>query len=204
MTETKIVLGLSHATSRAMWRRASDPRFVNHYFVGRALDIGGAIDGLALAVPFFPRLTGVDTFDKDEGSAEFLETIAPASYDVVYSSHCLEHVDNPETTLARWIEVVKPGGHLVVTIPDEDLYEQGVYPSTFNADHRHTFAIAKDSSWSPVSVNVIDLLAPFRKQVDVLKVELLDHLYRYDFGRFDKCLIGYCESSIEFVLRKRP
>jgi len=203
MTESKLILGISHGTSRAMWRRSTDPRFVNHYFAGRILDIGGAIDGLAFAKPFFPRITAVDTFDHDEGNAQNLENIAPNTYDTVYSSHCLEHVVDHEATLARWIEVTRPGGYLVVTVPDEDLYEQGVFPSTFNDDHRRTFAIAKDKSWSPVSVNIIDLLSRFRTEVDILKVELLDQLYRYDFGRFDKCLIGYCESSIEFILRKR-
>src|SRR5260221_7032838 len=38
------------------------------------------------------------------------------------------------------------------------LYEQGVFPSRFNGDHKSTFTISKASSWSPVSVNVLDLV----------------------------------------------
>ena len=144
----------------------------------------------------------VDTFDQEDGDAQNLNNISKESYDTLYSSHCLEHVVNPVATLARWIEVVRSGGYLVICVPDEDLYEQGVYPSTFNTDHRHTFALAKAKSWSPVSINVVDLVSKFRHQVDVMKIELLDHLYRYDLRRFDKTMIGYCESSIEFILKK--
>ncbi len=53
---------------------------------------------------------------------------------------------------------VRPGGHLFFIVPDEDLYEQGVFPSRFNGDHKATFTISKTKSWSPVSVNVLDLV----------------------------------------------
>jgi SAM-dependent methyltransferase len=203
MARTKLNIGISHGTSRAMWRRASDPRFVNRYFAGKILDVGGAIDGLELASPFFPLIEHVDTFDQEDGDAQLLPNIKTGSYDTLYSSHTLEHLVDPVAALGCWIEVVRPGGYLVITVPDEDLYEQGIFPSTFNDDHRHTFTVAKKNSWSPASINVVDLVSRFRDQVDVLKIELLDHLYRYDLPRFDKCLIGYCESSIEFILRKK-
>ena len=52
-----------------------------------------------------------------------------------------------------------PGGHLLCIAPDEDLYEQGVFPSTFNWDHKHTFTIYKKSSFTPKSINVTEMLA---------------------------------------------
>src|SRR6185312_3014562 len=60
---------------------------------------------------------------------------------------------------------IKRGGHLVISVPDEDLYEQGVWPSTFNTDHKITFTLSKKTSWSPVSVNVFSLLSQFSDQV---------------------------------------
>lgn len=203
MGTTHFNLNFMEATSRALWRRSSDTRFVNQYFTGRALDVGGATDGLALVARFFPRLTEVITFDQEDGDAQTLPNVASNSYDTVYSSHCLEHVRDPVAALDRWIDVTKPGGHLVIAVPDEDMYEQGIFPSTFNDDHKHTFAMAKDKSWSPVSINVLDLVAKFRSKVDVLGIELLDHLFRDDLPRFDKSRIGYCECAIEFVLKKK-
>jgi hypothetical protein len=46
---------------------------------------------------------------------------------------------------------------LFVVVPDEDLYEQGVFPSRFNDDHKATFTIAKAKSWSHKSINVLEL-----------------------------------------------
>ena len=44
--------------------------------------------------------------------------------------------------------MLEPGGHLIVTVPDEDLYEQGHFPSDYNRDHKWTFTIHKPKSWS--------------------------------------------------------
>src|SRR5262249_49277314 len=54
---------------------------------------------------------------------------------------------------------LRPGSYLLLVVPDEDLYEQGCWPSRFNPEHRWTFTVHKSRSWSPVSVNVADLVA---------------------------------------------
>jgi SAM-dependent methyltransferase len=52
------------------------------------------------------------------GEASSLAGIPDASYDVVLSSHCLEHSANALAALAEWTRVLKPGGTLVVVVPD--------------------------------------------------------------------------------------
>jgi len=49
------------------------------------------------------------------------------------------------------------------------MYERGIWPSKGNADHKHTFTICKDRSWSPVSINLIDLLKQFSTTVTIEK-----------------------------------
>jgi hypothetical protein len=63
----------------------------------------------------------------------------------------------PTKAILEWWKLVRVGGHLCFIVPDEDLYEQGVFPSRFNPDHKATFTISKQKSWSPVSINVLDL-----------------------------------------------
>jgi SAM-dependent methyltransferase len=115
---------------------------------GRGIDIGCGPD------PITPEAR---RFDLEDGDANHISQYVHEQFDFVYSSHCLEHMHNPQDALLDWWKLVKPGGHLFFTVPDEDLYEQGVFPSRFNGDHKATFTISKARSWSPVSFNVLAL-----------------------------------------------
>ena len=135
-----------------------EPNFLNRYFVGNGLDIGGGPDPLGLYIELFPRMKGVKVWDKNDGDAQTLEGVEDEQFNFVHSSHCLEHVDDPTIGLKNWFRALKPGGHLIITVPDEDLYEQGQFPSTWNKDHKFTFTISKSKSWSPKSINILELI----------------------------------------------
>ena len=120
--------------------------FADRYLAGRVLDIGAGGDKVC---------RWAEEFDKAQGDANHVERyFAPETFDTVHSSHCLEHMIDPVGAIRGWWALVKPGGHMVVVVPDEDLYEQGMWPSRFNRDHKHTFRLGKDRSWSPVSLDI--------------------------------------------------
>jgi SAM-dependent methyltransferase len=185
-------------------RRLHEPGFSTRYFVGHGLDVGGGYDGLEAYSYLFPAIKRVRNWDLPDGDAQLLATLADESFDFVHSSHCLEHMHDPEEAIRNWWRVLKPRGHMIVVVPDEDLYEQGVWPSTFNPDHKATFTIFKHAgrSWSPVSVNIIDLLSTLPHDAEILTIQLLDKTFLYGAPRIDQTgtLVG--ESAIEFVVRK--
>lgn len=115
---------------------------------GKGIDIGCGPD------PVSPDARG---FDMEDGDANEITKYVSEQFDYVYASHCLEHMHDPAKALLEWWKLVKVGGHIFFLVPDEDLYEQGVFPSRFNSDHKATFTISKRKSWSPVSINVLDL-----------------------------------------------
>lgn len=184
-------------------RRLSDSNFSNRYFVGRGLDIGGKPDPLCLYQELFSRMTSVKTWDWEDGDAQFLSGVSDNEYDFVHSSHCLEHLVEPAEGLKNWFRVVSSGGYLVVTVPDEDLYEQGVFPSTFNLDHKWTFTIYKSQSWSEKSLNIIDLVRDLGESAELVRLEQLSSTYRFGLPRFDQTLTPVGECGIEFIIRKR-
>ena len=194
--------GVGGATSISIHRRVLDSRFATRWLVGVGLDVGGGADSIGLHVELFPLIRKVIVYDKSDGDAQTLANVESDSFDFVFSSHCLEHVLDPYEAIANWIRVAKSNGHLIVSIPDEDLYEQGTWPSRFNADHKTSWTIDKESSWSPVSVNVLDLVRAFRPLVKVLRIEQIDHTYRNRLVGMDQTLMGTTEASIELVLRK--
>jgi SAM-dependent methyltransferase len=189
--------------SKSIMRRLDNSNFVNRYFVGNGIDIGGKPDPLLLYQELFCQMRSVRTWDWEDGDAQMLVGVADGAYDFVHSSHCLEHLVDPHEGLANWFRVVAPGGYLVVTVPDEDLYEQGIFPSTFNKDHKWTFTIFKPKSWCDRSVNVIDLLRELGDSAEIVRLEQLSATYRFGLPRFDQTLSPVGECGIEFVVRKR-
>jgi SAM-dependent methyltransferase len=188
--------------SKSIPRRLRDSNFLRRYFVGRGIDVGGQPDPLSLYSEFFPLMTDVKIWDLDDGDAQFLESIGDDTLDFVHSSHCLEHLHDPIEGLRNWLRVIKPGGYIVATIPDEDLYEQGVFPSTFNRNHKCTFTMHKAKSWSSRSINVFDMLIQVGPQARVEKVELLTQSFRFELPRYDQTTTPIGECAIEFVIRK--
>ncbi len=191
-----------HETSKALLRRLHDSRYATRYFVGHGLDIGAGPDMLAQYAEQFPLMRSCRAWDLQDGDAQLLSTIPDESLDFAHSSHCLEHMRDPREALNHWLRILKPRGHLVVTVPDEDLYEQGVFPSTFNGDHKWTFTMYKASSWSPKSVNLMALLAQFADRAQTIKVEQIDAAFRYSQARFDQTLTPVAECALEFILHK--
>ena len=150
---------------------------------GSGIDIGCGPD---------PVLPSAMPFDKPQGDCNRIRDHVQRQFDYVYSSHCLEHMHDPPDALAGWWSLVKPGGVLFLIVPDEDLYEQGLWPSRFNPDHKWTFTIAKHKSWSPVSINLLDLvrklpgaeLVDIRLQDDNLERHLLSNGSRVGTGMY--------------------
>jgi ADP-heptose:LPS heptosyltransferase/predicted SAM-dependent methyltransferase len=111
------------------------------YTRGKGLDIGCG--------PWkaFPHFIGVDNHDEWSGwdwhpdveaDADDLKMFADNALDFVFSSHTLEHVEDPFRHLKEWWRVIKPGGHLVLYLPDKDYYPNMGEPGA-NPDHKSDF-----------------------------------------------------------------
>jgi SAM-dependent methyltransferase len=172
-----------------------DPEFFANYLRGRIIDIGGGDE---------PVVAHAENFDVDHGDANDILKFRPAqAYDCVYSSHCLEHMRDPLAALSQWWALLKPGGHLVLVVPHEDLYEQGYWPSLFNRDHKATFRITPGRSWSPVSVD-LDAAVRMLPDAEIVSVEIHDQGYDYRLqGRGRRHLSGLRRLATRLVRSRR-
>jgi SAM-dependent methyltransferase len=176
-------------TSSAYERRLRE-RYFATVFVGDGIDIGCGGD------PVTPDCVH---WDIGHGDAQELPGVPPERFDWVYSSHCLEHLQAPWIAVRRWWEVLRPGGKLLIVVPDEDLYEQGLWPSRFNGDHKWTFTIHKSRSWSPASINLTELIAALPEH-RALWLRTCDDRYDHAEGIWDRTPAA--EAHIEAMVQK--
>lgn len=190
--------------SKAAKRRFNDGAFHSRYFVGKGIDIGGAPDPLAQYTEMFLGMEEVHTWDLEDGDAQFMAGVPNDFFDFVHSSHCLEHMVDVRTALSNWIRILKPGGYLIISVPDEYLYEHCCWPSRFNLDHKWSFTLCEPTPTLPRSINVLDLAKEFS---EVLKLERL--VLQKDFYRemaddeMDQTLTPVAECAIEMIWLKR-
>lgn len=191
--------------SKAAKRRFNDGAFHSRYFVGNGIDIGGGPDPLGQYCGIFPLMQSVRNWDMKDGDAQYMVGVPDASVDFIHASHSLEHMVNPQEALQNWTRIVRPGGYLIVTVPDEDMYEQGQWPSRYNSDHKWTFTIMKAQSWSPVSINIVDLARKFASTLALERLQSLQDFYRPALAsrNIDQTLTPVAECAIEVIWRKR-
>jgi SAM-dependent methyltransferase len=195
-------------SSKSIFHKIKDSRYATRYITGKGIDIGSGNDSLSLYSEFFPLMSECRSWDLEDGDAQMMASVPDEHFDFVHSSHCLEHMYDPHEAIHNWLRILKPGGYLICLVPDEDLYEQGVFPSTFNPDHKHTFTIYKKKSWSASSISLFTLLSEVKYDTSTIKIELLDATYRYNISRltgnsrFDQTLTPIGECAIEFIILK--
>lgn len=163
-------------------KKLRDEQFYARFFSGRVIDIDCGNDLV---------VSHAEPFDRPDGDAQnILKSRQASSYDCVHSSHCLEHMADVPAALKQWYGLLKLGGYLIVVVPDEDLYEQGVFPSIFNDDHKATFRLDQESSWSEQSHDIRKVVSEL-ENVEIISIERqdvgYDHgLVRSGFGRWGR------------------
>lgn len=95
----------------------------------------------------------------DDGAT--LSTILNDSQDFVVSFQMLEHVPNTMETLKNWIRVIKPGGLLVISVPDKrytrDRARQTTSLEHFVHDFEHGPQWGAEGHYRDVGQNVLGL-----------------------------------------------
>lgn len=105
---------------------------------GHGIDVCCGPDPLKLDPPHV-----VDTWDLENGDAQYLEGIRDGKYDFLTCYHGLEHMSDPEIAVKNWSRVIREGGSMILAVPLFSAYEkfkdfQFGTPNAgkFNPDHK--------------------------------------------------------------------
>lgn len=133
-----------------------------------------------------------------EGDGVILEGVPPNTFHTVYCSHVLEHIDDTQRAIARWYEVLRPGGHLIIMVPHRDLYEQKKeLPSYFNIWHKHFWLPEQEEA--PCTKSLKKEVLQAIPDANIVSLRVLDEGY-VPGDMYDLHALG--EYSIEIIIQK--
>lgn len=179
-----------YEATKAAIRRGRDFKYIK----GSVIDIGCGPNPI---FNLYDGITSFKTWDLEDGDAQYLKTIKDMTFDCAHSSHALEHMMDPNEALSNWIRVVKKGGYLVITIPDEEMYERLFWPSRFNHDHKFSFTTGRKKLQK--SINVLELIS-FHENIQVISINRIED--KFDPNLPGDQTLGEAECCIELILRR--
>jgi SAM-dependent methyltransferase len=142
----KSPLDLFHILKHERWRLPLRQKYQSFVANKYGIEIGGPSSIFKKILPVYDFVAGLDgvnfssdtvwegriqagqNFNYDDvrsgrqfiSEAADLSEIATEQYDFLLSSNCLEHVANPIKALTEWRRVIKPGGALILVLPNKD------------------------------------------------------------------------------------
>jgi predicted SAM-dependent methyltransferase len=151
---------------------------VIEYTKGVGVDIGCGLNKIHSTAIGIDKRMSLSDFGYPFGaqiraSGETLPWFEDNSLDFVFSSHCLEHMADPFSTLKEWHRVLKPAGYLVLIMPRKDRYPPVGSPGA-NQDHKRDF-LPEDVIYSLEKVGAFQIL-----QKDTLVEKLKENQWAID------------------------
>lgn len=133
---------------------------VEPYLQGFGIDVGCGNDKVT------PRTIGLDCRQLPcvtiQRQFDDLKLFGSKQFEYVYSSHFLEHIENPKGMLKEMKRVLKKDGFLILYLPDPNLYKED------NPKHIEM--------WTPKGFKKI--IAPLKLKTKLFK-EAVDYSYLY-------------------------
>ena len=144
----RIPVGVKSLGYKLMFRQRKVPapnQFIKAVAGRRGIEIGGPSLFFDISLPLYREVSSLDgvNFSRQtiwegdiDASMDFcyrkkrlgqqviaeaadISTVESGSYDFVLSCHSLEHVANPLKALREWNRVLKPGGFLIIALPNK-------------------------------------------------------------------------------------
>ena len=173
---------------------------------GKLLDVGaGTGSFLSLAKQYGWQVQGVEpnasardlASSKDIDLLTDIESLAGQTYDVVTLWHVLEHIPDLKQTIVKLEELVRPGGNLIIAVPNYKSYDANYYKEFWAAYDvpRHLWHFSQDSMKAMFTPKMtLTKILPLI--FDSFYVSLLSEKYKSGIGFSFKAMIVGLWSNI--------
>jgi len=134
--------------TRKAEKRRIEEGFFEQYCQGHGIDIGCG---------GFMVTCGCIAWDVNQGNAQEMWGVRDGQFDWVHSCHCLEHLSDPFAGLRRWWDLIKPGGYLLLLLPDRDRYEKKEQPPSDRIPSHKTFFVPEEPEGETLPAGVLSV-----------------------------------------------
>lgn len=191
---------------------------VQKYLKGRGAEIGAGVQ--PMLVPLGSHTTYIDRVPTEYwksqeywanewmvepdilDEAETLATIADAQFDFLIAGHVLEHVEDPVAALKAWLRVVRPGGHLLIAVPDMRHCGEEHRPLTtvehFLRDHAEGPAVSAEEHYRDFGSNM-QRLSGSDLDAYVARAEPMIHFHTFTLASFVQLLMAVQHLGFEIL-----
>ena len=113
------------------------------------------------------------------GESSFLDQISHESFQVITLWHVLEHVHTLNETFKKLIQLVKPGGKIIIAVPNADSQDAQVYKENWAAYDvpRHLYHFTQATMRRFLKKHKIELVEVIPMKFDAYYVSLLSEKY---------------------------
>jgi len=151
------------------------------FCTGTGLDIGFGGDAIVKNAITFDLPNRYSFVGSDiqniEGDARDLSMFSDNCLDYVYSSHCLEDMEDTYGVLIEWLRVIKYNGYLCLLLPDEQIYRQRTHCR--NIEHKHeNFSMI----YVLETLEKINKVKTFLKEYSIQLIHYEEHFENNDYN----------------------
>lgn len=103
--------------------------------LGQVLDFGAGVGGLTLKIAATKKAKSITCYDLMSRPQDFSPAIQwrvadlnddfthfNEQFDLIVASEIIEHLENPRATARNWFRILKPGGRLILSTPNNESY----------------------------------------------------------------------------------
>ncbi len=184
------------------------------YFLNSVTNSGWSAIGLEKSSQ--ARSLAVSKFSLDVFDPAKIETLAKNSFDVITLWHVMEHIENLNEMLVRFNALLKPGGKLIVAVPNCKSYDAMHYHEYWAAYDvpRHLWHFDIETVKCLMQKNGFELMKTMPMPLDAFYISMLSEKYKKGSLAFVRgMLVGAVaflsalgdkskSSSIIYVLKK--